>query len=80
MAGGFEFVEGVGDDGAFVFGDAELVHEKFDAFGDFGGDEAFLEIGYGAVVAADDFVFGGALDGLVVGDTFADDVDAHVGG
>ena len=42
MAGGFEFVEGVGDDGAFAFVDAEFIHEEFDAFRNFGADETFL--------------------------------------
>ncbi len=80
MAGGFQLVESVRDNGAFLFGDVELIHKEFDAFGDFGGDEAFFEVGDGTVIAADDFVLGGAADGFVVGNAFADDVDAHVGG
>ena len=64
--------------GALVFGNSEFVHEEFNTFGDFGTDEAFFEIGDGTVVTTDDFIFGGATDGFVVGDAFTDNVDAHV--
>ena len=70
----------MGDDGAFAFVDTEFVHEEFDAFRDFGADEAFFKISESAVIATDDFVLGSAADGFVVGNTFADNVDAHVGG
>ena len=78
--GGVAFGFGVSDDGATGFADTEFVHEELDAFGDFWCTEAFFQISEGAVVTADDFVIGGTSDGFVVGDTFADDVDAHVGG
>ena len=77
--GGFEFILGVGYNGALSFVDAKFVHEEFDAFGDFGVAETFLEVGDGAIITADDFGFSGMADGFVVGNTFADDVNPHVG-
>ena len=77
--GGLKLVLGVGNDGALSFVDAKFIHEEFDAFGDFGVAETFLEVGDGAIITADDFGFGGMADGFVVGNTFADDVNPHVG-
>ena len=80
LTGGLTLGFGFLYDLAVGFGDAEFVHEEFDALWNLGGDGAFFEVDHGAIVAADDFILGGFLDGFVVGDALADDVDAHVGG
>lgn len=80
LAGGFALFLGVFYYLAVGLRNAKFVDEELDALGDFGGDEAFFEVGHGAVITADDLIFGGFPDGFVVGDTLADYINTHVGG